>query len=58
MNTFEMARRALVNDLIESAPPEVVIEAQLEVVLQLARELEDDAKSLRLEAEALLRRLQ
>lgn len=58
MNTFEMARRALVNDLIESTPPDVVIEAQLEVVLQMAKDLEADAKSLRLEAEALLRRLQ
>lgn len=52
MNTFEMARRVLVNDLIESARPEV----RLQVIAEMVKDLEVQARALRVEAEALLAR--
>ncbi len=58
MNLFEMARRSLVNDLIESTPPRVKIEAQMEVLADQAEALLMQARLVREQAEELMRRLE
>ena len=53
MNFFEMARRALLSDLIERTPPHERINVQLEVLHDHAVELVEMTKRLRERAEAL-----
>lgn len=57
MNVFEMARRALVNDLIESTPPRVAIEAQMEVIAEQSEALLMQARAVRAQAEELAARV-
>lgn len=57
MNLFEMTRRALVNDLIESTPPRVKIEAQMEVIAEQAEALLAQARLVREQAEELAARV-
>lgn len=56
-NLFEMARKAFVRGLVESAPPRLVIETQMEVIAEQAHELTRQARILREQAEAIYRQI-
>ena len=56
MNLFEMARKAIVQDLVETTPPRVKIEAQLEVIAEQAEALLMQARLVREQAEELAAR--
>jgi hypothetical protein len=53
MNLFEMARRVLVNDMVERTPPHERIKVQLEVLHEHAVELVEMTRRLREKAESL-----
>jgi hypothetical protein len=55
MNFFEMARRVLVNDMVERTPPHERLRVQLEVLHEHAVELVELTAKLRERAEALAR---
>lgn len=57
MNLHEAIRKTIVNSLIETTPPRVVIEAQLEVIQEQAAQLAAQATRLREQAEEIARRL-
>lgn len=57
MNLFEMARRALVNDMIERTPTHERIKVQLEVLHDHAVELVQMTAKLRVRAEDLAREM-
>jgi len=57
MNLFEMARRVLVNDMIERTPPHERIRVQLEVLHDHAVELVHLTAKLRVRAEDLAREM-
>lgn len=57
MNLFEMARRALVNDMIERTPTHERIKVQLEVLHDHAVELVQMTSKLRVRAEDLAREM-
>ena len=57
MNLFEMARRVLVNDMIERTPPHERIKVQLEVLHDHAVELVQMTAKLRVRAEHLAREM-
>jgi F0F1-type ATP synthase delta subunit len=50
MNLFEMARRALVNDLIGEIP----VQRRLELIEEMVEDLERQARELRARAEAIV----
>lgn len=56
-NLFEMARKAFVRGLVESTPPRLVIETQMEVIAEQAQELTRQARILRDQAEASYRQI-
>jgi hypothetical protein len=55
MNFFEMARRVLVNDMVERTPPHERLRVQLEVLHEHAVELVELTAKLRERAEDLAR---
>jgi hypothetical protein len=57
MNFFEMARRVLVNDMVERTPPHERIKVQLEVLHEHAVELVEMTAKLRERAEDLAREI-
>lgn len=57
MNLFEMARRALVNDMVERTPPHERLRAQLEALHDHATELVEMTARLRERAESIAREL-
>jgi hypothetical protein len=57
MNLFEMARRVLVNDMVERTPPHERIKVQLEVLHEHAVELVEMTAKLRERAEDLAREM-
>lgn len=57
MNLFEMARRALVNDMVERTPPHERLRVQLEVLHDHATELVEMTARLRERAESIAREL-
>lgn len=57
MNFFEMARRVLVNDMVERTPPHERIKVQLEVLHEHAVELVEMTAKLRERAEDLAREM-
>ncbi len=54
MNLFEMARKAMINDWIDSTPQRVRIDAQMDVIRDQAEELAAQTRALRDQAEALM----
>lgn len=56
-NLFEMARKTFVRGLVESTPPRVVIETQIEVIQEQAELLAKQARALREQAENIVRRM-
>ena len=57
MNFFEMARRVLVNDMVERTPPHERIKVQLEVLHEHAVELVEMTAKLRERAEDLAKEM-
>ncbi len=56
-NLFDLARKAFVRGMVESAPPRLVIETQMEVIAEQAQELTRQARNLREQAEAIYRQI-
>lgn len=52
MNLFDMARKALTNDIVERVP----LDLRLSVIEEMVQDLERQAKALRSKAEALIER--
>lgn len=57
MNIFEMARKTLVNDLIESTPPAIKLEAQMEAIAEQSRALLHQVRVVREQAELIAKRM-